>query len=100
MTGTKNDEEKTKLDLLPHTALIKIANIFEFGAKKYGKYNWTSGFKWMRLYGACLRHLFAWKLKESADPESGKSHLHHAACCILMLIEHEERALGEDDRQN
>ena len=99
MQGTKFDEEKIRTDLLPVNALMRIANIFTFGAKKYGAYNWEKGILNSRLYAACLRHLFAYWRGEQKDPESGMSHLHHAGCCIMMLIDNEDLRKELDDRQ-
>lgn len=94
----KEDGEKNRLDLLPVGPLEDIAEILTFGAKKYADHNWRKGFKWSRLYGALFRHMFAWIRGQDKDPETGKSHLAHAGCCILFLLEHEKRGLGEDDR--
>lgn len=94
----KEDGEKNRLDLLPIGPLEDIAEILTFGAKKYADHNWRNGFKWSRLYGALFRHMFAWIKGQDKDPETGKSHLAHAGCCILFLLEHEKRGLGEDDR--
>ena len=94
----KYDNDKPRTDLLPTKALMAIASIYGFGAAKYDEWNWANGFKWSRLYGAVLRHLFAWSAGETLDSESNKSHLLHAACGLLMLIEHEIRNIGKDDR--
>jgi hypothetical protein len=98
MSGIKYDDEKNKLQLIPFLALERIANIFTFGAKKYGEYNWTGGITYSRIYGALLRHLFAWIRGENLDPETGMSHLHHCGACIMMLIEMEEFRKDLDDR--
>lgn len=98
MSGIKHDNEKNKLQLLPIISLEKIGDIFTFGAAKYGEYNWSKGILYSRIYGALLRHLFAWIRGENIDDESGKSHLHHAGACILMLIEMEELRKDLDDR--
>lgn len=98
MSGTKNDTEKNRLDLLPTEALEEIAKVLTFGAKKYADYNWTKGFVWSRLLGATLRHLFAFMRGEDKDPESGISHLAHAGCCILFLLYHEKHHTDLDDR--
>ena len=45
-----------------------------------------------------MRHMWAWWRGETADPETGASHLHHAACCLAFLIAYEERKAGTDDR--
>lgn len=98
MSGTKNDAEKIRLDLLPTESLEEIAKVLTFGAKKYTDYNWTKGLKWSRLLGATLRHLFAFMRGEDKDPESGISHLAHAGCCILFLLYHEKHHIKLDDR--
>ena len=83
--GTKHDEGKPRLDLLPSGPLVEIARALEFGSRKYGDNQWRNGFAWSRLYGASLRHLLAHKDGESLDPESKISHLAHAACNLLFL---------------
>jgi len=45
-----------------------------------------------------LRHTFASLAGEEVDPESGRDHLAHAGCCVLMLLSHRLRGLGTDDR--
>jgi hypothetical protein len=47
---------------------------------------------------ALMRHMTAWWEGESADPETGYSHLWHAGCCILFLITYELRGNGHNDR--
>lgn len=96
--GTKHDTDKVRLDLLPPVALTKVAEVLTFGSKKYGDHNWRKGFKFSRLTGACLRHVFAFMWGETYDKETGLHHLAHAACCLLFLIEHLELGYGEDDR--
>lgn len=97
-SATKYDTGKTPFELLPAPALEAIAEVLEFGRKKYASWNWAKGFTWSRLIGAALRHLFAFARGEDRDPESGLSHLAHAGCCILFLITHERCRLGTDDR--
>lgn len=63
-----------------------------------GARNWEKGFKWSRLFGSTLRHLFAWYRGETIDPESGLNHLSHAACNIIFLLEFSHTGAGEDDR--
>ena len=99
MTAQKFDQNKSPLELLPPDALFAIADVLAFGAKKYATHNWAKGFAWSRLSGAALRHLFAWSRGEKADPESGLSHLAHAGCCLLFLLDHEILKLGVDDRR-
>lgn len=94
----KYDLTKPRMELLSPVALEKVAEVLTFGAQKYSAHNWRNGFEWGRLYGAALRHLTAHMGGEDIDPESGLSHLAHAGCCLMFLLEHEARGLGTDDR--
>ena len=86
-TGIKHDDDKVDMSLLSSTAITKIAEVLTFGKKKYSAHNWRNGLSHSRLMAASLRHLFAHLSGETIDPESGLSHLAHAACCVMMLIE-------------
>ncbi len=98
MKAIKHDEEKVRLDLLSPIALNEIAKVLTFGAKKYSDHNWRNGFKWSRLLGATLRHIFAFIGGQDKDPETGLSHLAHAGSCIMFLLEHESTHKDLDDR--
>ena len=98
MSANKYDSEKVRVDLLPPFSLWSISEVFTYGAVKYAPWNWAKGIAYSRLYGGILRHLFAWYRGENKDPETGKSHLHHAGCGIMMLIEMEEYRRDLDDR--
>jgi len=97
--GKKFDDNKVRLDLVPPDALYAIADILTVGAVKYGDRNWEKGMRWGRVYAALLRHLFLWWSGNESDLETGRSHLHHAGCCIMFLISYECRSVGEDDRK-
>lgn len=84
----KQDEGKTRWDLVPWRALEEMVKAVEFGARKYGENNWRKLDEWKpRYFAAGLRHLKAWFLGEEKDPESGLHHLAHAACCVLFSLE-------------
>jgi hypothetical protein len=91
---------KTRFDLLPVGALTEIAEVLTFGAEKYGAHNWSRGTAWSRYFAALLRHLFAWWGGEDRDPETGASHLAHAGCCLLFLLEYQRHGWGSDDRRS
>lgn len=95
--GTKFDDGKTRLDLIPPEALFALGHILTFGANKYDDRNWEKGMKWSRVWGATLRHGFAWLRGEKKDPETGYSHLWHMLCCVMFLVVYEERKIGEND---
>jgi hypothetical protein len=94
----KFDNEKPGMDLLPVGAKKAIAEVFDFGAKKYARHNWRNGFNYSRLIAAAERHLDAFNDGEDLDPESGKPHLAHLGCCVLMLLESTIKGYGTDDR--
>jgi hypothetical protein len=85
--GRKYDSGKRRLSLLPFKALETVTEVLEYGAAKYDDENWRKvPDAQRRYYDAALRHLHAHKY-ESSDAETGKSHLAHAACCLLFLLE-------------
>lgn len=94
----KNDQDKIRLELLSPVALVEISKVLTFGSKKYADHNWRKGFKWSRLLGASLRHILSFLGGEDKDPETGLSHLAHAGCCIMFLLEHESLHKALDDR--
>jgi hypothetical protein len=96
--GAKFDGGKVGVWMLPTEPLEDIARVLDFGAKKYAAYNWTNGIKYSRIYGSLLRHLFAWWRGEDVDPESGLSHLSHAGCNILFLLQFARSRPSFDDR--
>jgi hypothetical protein len=90
----KNDEGKPKLSLVPPEIGKGIAYVREYGAAKYKNEdgtpnhdNWKEVDPPERWLDACLRHLTAHAWGEKKDPESGLSHLAHAACSLAYLME-------------
>jgi hypothetical protein len=96
--GVKYDGGKARYDLLPPESLESLAQVLTFGAAKYGDRNWEAGMSWGRVFAAMMRHMWAWWRGEHKDPETGFSHLWHAAACMAFLIAYEERRIGTDDR--
>lgn len=87
--GKKFDINKPRPSLLPVDSIMKILEVLEFGAKKYGENNWQHVMPHTRYFDAALRHLFAWQSGEKFDSESGLSHFAHAATCLLFLLHFE-----------
>jgi len=96
--GVKFDNDKERFDLLPSAPLIKLAQIYTFGAKKYDDRNMEKGMKWGRVFAAIMRHLWKWWGGEENDQESGMSHLAHAAWGCFTLLDYTERRREFDDR--
>jgi len=96
--GTKHDNGKPDLSLLPLPGLSHTARAFEFGMHKYGRSNYRKGFESHRLIGAALRHIYAWNEGEDLDPESKAHHLGHAVATLLMLMTNEHDKTMTDTR--
>lgn len=96
--GVKFDLDKPRWDLFQWGAAEEVVRVSTYGAKKYDDWNWAKGMRWGRCFSAALRHLCKWVTGESIDPESGLSHLAHAAWNILSLLDFELNKTGEDDR--
>jgi len=97
-SALKFDDGKLPLHLLSTEAMNQTAAVLAFGADKYAEHNWRKGFAWSRPLAAAMRHITAFNAGEDKDPESGLSHLAHAACCIMFLLEFEKTHQELDDR--
>lgn len=87
---------KSAVHLIDPDFIMGVGEVMRFGATKYAKHNWMRGMAWTEPYGAALRHLFKWALGEKLDPETGISHLHHAACNLMFLGYYEREAKKYD----
>ena len=88
--GRKFDGEKLEYGLIPPLAMQEMVRVLTFGAQKYERENWKRVPESKRRYfDAMERHIWAWKMGEIMDPESGIHHLAHAACCLFFLYEHD-----------
>lgn len=96
--GHKDDSGKPHLALWSSVAIEETGKVLTFGANKYSPYNWRKGMSWVRVMSACLRHIFAWLSGQDKDPETGLSHLGHAMCCLMFLMDYEVNHPEFDDR--
>lgn len=85
-TGRKDDQEKSRVDLLDPEWLEAVGRVMGFGAKKYAEDNWRGGIHYRRLLGAALRHTYAILRGEDNDPETGEPHSAHLSCCAMFLF--------------
>lgn len=86
-TGGRKGKKPERFDLLPPSALAELARVYDFGASKYAPNNYRQGYEWSLSSAALLRHVFAFQEGEDDDPESGFSHLAHAAFHCLAIIQ-------------
>ena len=97
--GIKHDAGKAPMDLLSGQMLYEVARVLEFGAAKYARNNWRRGFLYSRLISASMRHIHAFNDGQDSDPETGLSHIAHAICMLMFLLELHSRQDSElDDR--
>ncbi len=97
----KYDEGKPPISLVPPECIEEIAKCFGYGAEKYGPYNWRHDVdktSYSRTYSSIQRHLGAYWRGEDLDPESGLSHLSHAATQIFILMIQNQEGPQQDDR--
>lgn len=91
--GTKHDQGKPILGAVPPHAELAVGRVLTFGSNKYARGNWDKVEDHENRYmDAALRHLNAHRRGELTDSESGESHLAHAACCILFMLDKQERS--------
>lgn len=97
----RKDSGKPRTDLLPFRALLGLAEVYRFGAAKYGDRNWeqyADEMNWGEMLAPALRHVFKWAAGAETDEESGLHHLLHAAWNMLALYEMVTAGRGVDDR--
>ncbi len=80
-----NREGKGRYDLIPNTALRRLALIYEAGAKKYGERNWEKGMPVSRFLDSALRHI-----NQHIEGKRDEDHLAHAMWNIAGAIHMEE----------
>lgn len=97
---TKHDSGKPRMDLIPLSSLHQVANVLEFGAKKYSENNWqTVPDAEKRYLSATLRHIAEYQDGNHIDRESGISHLAHAACSLIFLLWFENKKIINQQSQ-
>lgn len=97
-TGGMKGRKPQRLELVPVEPLLQIAEVYDFGARKYDDHNWRKGYDWSLSYGAAMRHLLAFWNGQDRDDESGLPHVAHAAFHLLALLYFMEHHRALDDR--
>ena len=93
------NEGKRRWSLLDLKTLEGLIQVLEFGAEKYGDYNWQKGLPVTEVYESLMRHIIAWKDGKDIDDESGLSHLDHAICNLYFLKWYSFNLPEVDDRK-
>lgn len=83
----KADQGKVRPTLVPASLVLAVANVREYGCRKYkDPENWRK-VEPQRYRDALYRHLLAYLSGEKYDKESGLPHLWHMACNVAFLVE-------------
>ena len=86
----KADAGKLRMELIPPSAFIALAEVLTYGAEKYSANSWRE-VEPERYKGALMRHFVEYLINnESVDEESGISHIRHVLCNAAFLVEFEE----------
>lgn len=81
-----NSQGKGRFDLLPPTAISRVAKHFESGGKKYGDRNWEKGVPLNRYIDSTLRHLF-----QILDNQTDEDHEAAVVWNMLCFMETKEK---------
>lgn len=93
------DEGKAPLAYLPWDGLREVAMVQEYGHKKYGDfYNYRKGMEVGRNLSCAMRHIVDYMDGKDLDDESKRSHLAHAACRVLFVLQNIHDGVAIDDR--
>lgn len=94
-----DDGGKPPLACLPLKALREVALVQLYGQQKYGDfYNYKKGMELSRGASCALRHIADFMDGNDLDHESKRSHLAHAACRLLFMLENLADGKAIDDR--
>jgi hypothetical protein len=80
--------KKTRVDLLPAQAMHDMGLVMAYGEDIYPISGWKDKSISEHL-AAANRHLNSWQRGWREDRDSGLSHLAHAACRLMFIIEQE-----------
>lgn len=84
----KDDAGKLRISLVPPQIIKDIAEVREYGNKKYGDPNGWKSVGPERYADALLRHTLEFMADPaSIDPESGIPHYKHMACNLAFLCD-------------
>lgn len=118
---------KRRYELIPHTPLAHLADVYTRGAHKYSIYkdqegnlitgdkipieesykyelvesgadNWRKGASWSETIGAVKRHIAEWEAGHILDPDLKTRNLGNAAWGLFALMEFEKTHPELDDR--
>jgi len=76
----------------------ECARVFDYGRQKYAEWNWTKGMKWSVPMACIVRHVLKIVDGREIDEESGRHHVGHIMCNLVMLQHYAYNYPEGDDR--
>ena len=99
MKAKTDDGGKPPLAKTPLALIEGVAQVMEYGHKKYGDYNnYKKGMEVSRNLSCALRHIYAYQNGQDTDKESGRNHLEHAAARLGFVLQNLKDGTAIDDR--
>ena len=99
MKAKTYDNAKPPLAWLPPEGMRAVARVQAYGHRKYKDFNnYRKGMEVSRNCSCAMRHIMAYMDGEDFDRESGESHLAHAACRMMFILQNIHDQVEIDDR--
>lgn len=98
----KFDGGKLEWEMMPEEALEEVMKVLQFGANKYGKWNWLDNAdeaEYTRIMNAIERHFKKFKKGQDLDEESSLRELAHIIVNCLFLLQFQCLNVGIDNRR-
>jgi hypothetical protein len=102
MRFKKNDMGKLEWEMMPEEALEEVMKVLQFGANKYGKWNWLDNAneaEYTRIMNAIERHFKKFKKGQDLDEESSLPELAHVIVNCLFILQYQCLDVGIDNRR-
>lgn len=87
-TALRFDSGKPNWHLVHFRSLEPLVRVLEFGASKYGTFNWQKPFEKERILNSAMRHLMKLMDGEELDSESGLPHIGHLMANAMFYSYH------------
>lgn len=84
--GLRYNKGKLKIELIPWSWIIALAQVFSQGARKYADDNWKKGLSMRDCLGCLQRHINCIVAGEWYDKETGCHHMALAAWNCLAIM--------------
>lgn len=78
--GSRFNQGKLRWSLVHFKSLEPLVRVLEFGAKKYGDYNWQKGLDRKEILESMMRHMTDLMDGNEYDEESKIHHIGHILC--------------------